>query len=157
VMDWGLARRDRTPAAAVGGAPADEELRTWWGRVLGTPAYMAPEQARGDVELVDERCDVFGLGALLCEILTGRPPYSGPEGREVQRQAREGDLAGAWARLDGCAAEAELVGLARACLAFRREDRPRHAGVVAEAVTAYLAGVAERLRRAEVARATAEV
>src|SRR5262249_30682477 len=82
--------------------------------------------------------------------------YSAPQAWEVQRQAREGDLADAWARLDGCAAEAELVGLAWACLAFRRDERPRHAGVVAEAMTAYLAGVAERLKVAEIARATAE-
>src|SRR5262249_4154801 len=53
--------------------------------------------------------------------------------------------------------DAELVGLARACLAVERDHRPRHAGVVAEAVTAYREGVAERLRVAELARATAEV
>ena len=41
---------------------------------MGTPAYMPPEQARGDVEAMDERSDVFALGAILCEILTGQPP-----------------------------------------------------------------------------------
>ena len=42
--------------------------------MLGTPAYMAPEQANGDKSEVDERTDVFGLGSILCEILTDSPP-----------------------------------------------------------------------------------
>jgi serine/threonine-protein kinase len=167
VMDWVLAKvLGAPPAEAAEAPPAARPVKpvrggspheTEPGSVLGTYAYMAPEQARGEVASADERCDVFGLGALLCEILTGQPPYGGPDPAEVQRQARQGDLAAARARLDGCAAEAEWVALARACLAVERDERPRHAGVVAEAVAAHLARVAERLRAAEIARATAEV
>src|SRR5262249_36389764 len=47
------------------------------GSVLGTYAYMPPEQALGEVGRLDRRADVFALGALLCEVLTGRPPYGG--------------------------------------------------------------------------------
>ena len=108
--------------------------------MLGTPAYMAPEQARGEVERIDERADVFGLGAILCEILTGRPPFAGSTREEIRDQAARGDLADALGRLDACGAEAELIGLAKDCLAAEPERRPRDAGEVARRMTAYLAG-----------------
>jgi eukaryotic-like serine/threonine-protein kinase len=80
VIDWGLAKDlsdasadvldagpYRTAAAAPGATVA--------GSVMGTPAYMAPEQAAG--ELVDPRADVYALGAMLYHVLAGRPPYRG--------------------------------------------------------------------------------
>src|SRR5262249_8606447 len=77
VLDWGLAKQLARPEApAVEDSPEecsdDPETLTRAGAVLGTPAYMAPEQARGEIERIDARTDVFGLGAILCEILTGR-------------------------------------------------------------------------------------
>ena len=104
---------------------ADAELSRV-GSVMGTPAYMAPEQARGEVDLVDERADVFALGSILCEFLTGQPAFTGRNSGELQRKAGRGDLTEALARLDGCGAEAALVALAKGCLASEREDRPRH-------------------------------
>src|SRR5207237_9868467 len=84
-MDWGLAKGLTGATSAGPRAPAGtavETLRsgaaaqqTQAGTVLGTYAYMPPEQARGEVESLDRRCDVFGLGAILCEVLTGQPPY----------------------------------------------------------------------------------
>jgi hypothetical protein len=167
VMDWGLAKA----LGAAGVAPAAvAEASTLYttrgpgspeqtapGTVLGTPAYMSPEQARGQVDHLDARADVFALGATLCVVLTGRPPYAGSDARPVRERAAEGDTAEALARLDGCGADAELIRLARACLAFRPSDRPRDAAAVAAAVAAYRAGVEQRLRQAEVARAAAEV
>ena len=99
--------------------------------------------------------DAFGLGSILCEILTGRRVYTGSDTMEVLRKAMAGDTADALARLHGCGAEGELVALAGDCLAFEPADRPRDAAVVAGRITAYLAGVQERVQAAERERAVA--
>jgi serine/threonine-protein kinase len=172
VMDWGVAK------VLAHGVEGDEELlptlsesavrtirtlrsgsgvdASQAGSVLGTPSYMAPEQARGEVDRVDERADVFGLGSILCEILTGRPAFTGRTAIEIQRKAASGDVADPFARLDACGADSELVSLARECLAGQPEDRPRTAGEVARKLMAYRAGVQERLQAAELARVAQE-
>jgi tetratricopeptide (TPR) repeat protein len=121
----------------------------------GTPGYMSPEQARGEIERVDERADVFGLGAILCEVLTGQPPFAVKSG-EAMLQSHAADLSGALRRLDGCGADAELIALARRCLSPRPKDRPRDAGQLAAEMNAYLNGVQTRLRAAELAHAEAQ-
>lgn len=91
VMDWGLAKvvGEREEVATVAPAPETVELsQTATGEVFGTPSYMAPEQARGDVDAVGPASDVFGVGALLMHLLTGRPPYSGRDRAELLAKAR---------------------------------------------------------------------
>jgi predicted Ser/Thr protein kinase len=68
IMDFGLARR----------AGAQEARLTKLGSVMGTPAYMAPEQVKGDVDAMGPGCDVYGLGVILYEMLAGKPPFAGP-------------------------------------------------------------------------------
>ena len=90
VLDWGLAKvrgEDDTTAGEL-----REELNllkvenigmTLKGKAIGTPAYMSPEQARGDIDAIDERSDIYSLGAVLYEILTGVPPFKGKTVQET--------------------------------------------------------------------------
>jgi serine/threonine protein kinase/Flp pilus assembly protein TadD len=91
VLDWGLAKvagdadGDTAPVSVEPSAGESDE-RTLAGDVLGTPAYMAPEQAEGRLDLLDARTDVYGLGAVLYEVLTGKPPFGGAESTDVLRR-----------------------------------------------------------------------
>jgi serine/threonine protein kinase len=143
------------PLSQRGERGLGSEGHTQAGTAMGTPAYMSPEQARGEVDRIDERADVFGLGALLCHILTGKPPFPG-KSTEAMRQAKDADLVGALTRLDACGADEELTALAKRCLAAAPEDRPRNAGEVAGDMTAYLESVETRLRQAELSRVEAQ-
>ncbi|MDR3403246.1 MAG: protein kinase [Chthoniobacter sp.] len=97
LMDWGLAKiigRDGSPhrpndavqiTSVVAGARDDQRdaFATIDGAVMGTPQYMSPEQARGEVATLDERSDLFSLGAILYELLTLLPPFPGKTTREI--------------------------------------------------------------------------
>ena len=94
VLDWGIAKVRGMPTSgtdpmhtAPGGLGASTE--TGYGSIMGTPSYMAPEQARGEIDRIDERTDVFALGAILYQLLTGRAPYVAAKVSEVIELARE--------------------------------------------------------------------
>jgi len=99
VLDWGLAKiRGRVTDVLPGLEVADASIvsipsaakETQMGTVAGTPAYMPPEQARGRVDLIDGRSDVYALGAILYVLLCGRPPYVGEDSGEILQQVLEG-------------------------------------------------------------------
>ncbi len=172
VMDWGLAKvlshgglsDDRWASKT---RPDDSAVKTvrsasggsasLAGSVLGTPAYMPPEQARGEVDDLDERSDVFGLGAILCEVLTGDPPYTGKNSDDVFRRAKKAQLGEALTRLDGCGADEEVIGLAKRCLATAPQDRPPNAKAVTKQLSDYLESLEGRARKLEVEAAEARV
>lgn len=82
VVDWGLARRKEL-------LPKEGEDD---GRAVGTPAYMAPEQARGNNHLIDERTDVFLLGGMVYRLLVGKPPYVAATAEDTLELARVGSF-----------------------------------------------------------------
>ncbi len=139
VVDWGMAAvRGEVPE----GGPV-REVETWdthltvAGAVIGTPAYMSPEQARG--EAADERSDVWGLGAILYELLTGQRPYEegGIEG--LLGRLRSGDPAPPAEPLEP-AAPPELVAVATRALAHDPGERYPSARELAVEVDNYLHG-----------------
>jgi len=164
IVDWGFAkvlarggiadeRRAKQPerdvtmiATARTGSVGSNSIP---GSVMGTPAYMPPEQALGQVDDLDERSDVFSLGAILTEVLTGKPPYVGA-GKDLLTMAAQSHLEDAFERLDASGADEGLIDLAKGCLAAIRTDRPRNAEVLAERVSTHLADAEERVRRSEV-------
>jgi tetratricopeptide (TPR) repeat protein len=168
VMDWGLAKELSCTEPEVPPDEATANVETVArveeaaglsraGAALGTPSYMPPEQAAGDWDIVDERADVFALGAILCQVLTDRPPYHGANRDDLLRLARRGDVAEALGQLEKCGADETLIALCRDCLAPERTSRPRDAEQVAQRVASYQAAVQERLRQAELAAARAAV
>jgi tetratricopeptide (TPR) repeat protein len=95
VVDWGLARdlgttSDVAEGDATGGRYESPSGETVAGTVLGTPQYMPPEQAKGLP--VDERADVFALGAMLYFLLSGAPPHAGTSGKEALEAAAAGGI-----------------------------------------------------------------
>lgn len=167
VMDWGLAKEFSSSSSEDSTIAPQEEVsqsqslpedhvETVTGSLMGTPSYLAPEQARGEIHDLDERCDVFALGGILCRILTGEPTFVADSVNHRLRMAIDGDVSNAQSRLERCNADPELRRLAHECLSPLKEDRPRHAGVVAERIQQYQIKVQERLKEAELERAAAQ-
>jgi len=93
VMDWGLAK-------VIGGAETLRTVKrhsgnvgsTMQGSVMGTPQYMAPEQARGEVETMDQRADIYALGAILYHMLALRPSVSGDDPWAIVAKVARGQI-----------------------------------------------------------------
>jgi WD40 repeat protein/serine/threonine protein kinase len=168
VLDWGFAkeigtregellREGEAPAEPAVSArpeprPPDTATASVAGQMLGTPAYMAPEQAACGP--TDERTDVYGLGAILYELLTGRPPYPGEDSATVLRQVREGPPQRPGSV--GARVPPALEAVCQKALARDPADRYPTAAAVArevqhwladEPVEAYLEPLTARLRR----------
>jgi serine/threonine-protein kinase len=170
VVDWGFAkvlgqggiaderlrkRADRNSEMIVTARSKSGTDASLVGSVMGTPAYMPPEQAMGRVDDLDERSDIFSLGAILCEILTGQPPYQGSTAT-ILTKAATAQLDDAWRALDGCDGPPEIVALCRRCLSPIPRDRPARASELAETVAAWLTEVEGNAHKAELARVAAE-
>jgi len=180
VMDWGLAKvlghqisKDEKvgeggpEALAADGDSQDGEqvktsrsekgIHTLRGAVQGSLAYMAPEQARGEVDSIDARTDVFGLGAILYFVLTGEILYDGNSLDELLGKARRCEFLPPRERRPKAGIPPLLEEICLAALQPDKEDRLQSAREFHDRLQAYVEGIHDEERRvAEAARLFAE-
>lgn len=140
LMDFGLAK-----------ATAADATMTTAGQLLGTPAYMSPEQARGQIERIDARTDIYGLGAVLFHLLVGAAPFVGTQHDVLMRVARDERRRPRQLRPD---IPRDLETICQRAMAFEPERRYANARDLADDLRRYLrrepiearpAGIGERL------------
>ena len=170
IMDWGVAKSvadngvpaglvdvDSTQLSRADGTlhfesgfaesdPPDLTL-TLHGQIIGTPGYMSPEQALGQNDLVGKQSDVYSLGAILFEILTGRTPA---KTEALSAEQLESALNEREQLLLDSNADLEMADLARACLRREPAGRPADAGAVAQTMLTYFASLETAARAAQI-------
>lgn len=140
LLDWGVAKiveRSETETAPETESPSHDGPvdQTLHGDVIGTPAYMAPEQAEGRLDEINQRTDLYGLGAILYEILTGQPPFTGSNTIELlQKVLRDEPIA---PRLIWPEVPAGLEAICLQALAKNPQARHASASVLAQQVQAW--------------------
>ncbi|MCY3022216.1 MAG: tetratricopeptide repeat protein [Planctomycetota bacterium] len=163
-----LGAEDGTPSPR---AAADSELEdlvqsfrresgsdvTQDGTVAGTPAYMPPEQARGDIAQVDHRSDIYSLGAILYEILTLSPPVEGRGALQILRKVVAGEIEAPEACAPQRAIPKELSAIAMKALATEKPDRYQAVEAFRRDIELYLEGRAVSARADTFAEATVKL
>jgi len=145
VLDWGLAKIHGQ--SDIGAEKLEKGLellrdaeagKTVAGHAMGTPAYMPPEQAMGEIEEIDEKSDIYSLGAVLYEILTGQPPHTGLTAFDVIAKVLNDPIVRADERDKRI--PRDLAAIAEKALSRRKEDRYVSAVAMNRDVEAYLTG-----------------
>jgi len=148
VMDWGIAKRLFLPEDSSGaGWVAEEEIvdHDLEGYVIGTPAYMSPEQAQGLNDELDARSDQFSLGLILFELVTLQRAYTG-KGMETVFRAQEGDMNPLVHHAKRERVPEDLVAIIRRATTLARDDRYPDVSALADDIRRFLAGEAPLAR-----------
>ncbi|MFO0890053.1 MAG: protein kinase [Isosphaeraceae bacterium] len=154
VLDWGIAKSRESLIAAEGpeagrDAEADASL-TRPGSALGTPRYMSPEQASGDLDAVGPASDVYGLGSTLYFLLTGKPAFPDAGVAETLDRVRRGIFPAP--RMLVRSVDPALEAICLKAMSLRPEDRHTSALVLGEEIEAWLADVRYRGEQVQAVR-----
>jgi len=167
VMDWGLAKiaggSSQSCAAAEAGLGSPAHGQTLAGTIMGTPAYMSPEQARGEIDALDTRSDIYALGAILFEFLHLRPTVTGLTAMHIVDLVGRGEVEpfqGAALSKPPAAVENRrsslvpdsLLAVVRQAMAFERDQRYWTVEELQADLTAYQAGFATSAENASLGR-----
>ena len=141
VVDWGLAKvigsAEASGEATLRPSSASGSSDTLPGSTIGTPSYMSPEQASGDLDRLGPRSDVYSLGATLYALLTGKAPVEGPDTPTILDRVRRGDIPPP--RQVNPEVPPALEAVCRKAMALRPEDRHADPIALAADLEAYLA------------------
>ncbi|MBI4616090.1 MAG: tetratricopeptide repeat protein [Planctomycetes bacterium] len=140
VMDWGIAKVIGQPEVVDVHVHDGAPLQTADGSVVGTPSYMPPEQARGEIEKLDQRSDIYSLGAILYQVLTLAPPFTGKSTWAIVEKVLAGKLVPPSRRAPGRDVPRELEAAVTKAMAPSQEERYDSVGALRADIEAYLAG-----------------
>ncbi|MFO0547585.1 MAG: serine/threonine-protein kinase [Polyangiaceae bacterium] len=137
LMDWGLAKvRPNSGGVEITREP-NSPLAIAEESLVGTPCFLAPEMARGELDRVDERSDIFGLGAVLYQIVAGRPPFEGATTAEILEKTATGNVVPPDERGDVLVPK-KLARVIMKAMALEPEDRYATASELAGQVREFL-------------------
>ena len=138
VLDWGLAKIKDSPETVFVRHDDEEIGKTVVGQAIGTPSYMPPEQAEGNIGEIDEISDIYSLGAILYQILTGKTPFTGRTTDEIIRKVLNEDVENAVKRDKEI--PPELAAIAEKALSKSKEKRYASVGEMLDDLSAYMSG-----------------
>ncbi len=153
VMDWGIAKTvdvdkdifgDKT--VLVGHEEVDDEDKTKMGQVLGTPAYMSPEQAGGEYDILDHRSDLYSLGLILFELVTFHRAINGKDMDELMLKARRGIIDPPPAYGKQADEQEQLLAIVKKATQYLPEDRYSTVAEFSDDIRRYMHGEAIKAR-----------
>ena len=153
VMDWGIAKTvdvskdmfgDRT--ALVGHEEVDDEDKTKMGQVMGTPAYMSPEQAGGEYDILDHRSDLYALGLILFELVTLHRAINGKDMDELMLKARRGIIDPPPAYGKQGDSQKQLLAIVKKATQYLPEDRYSTVAEFSDDIRRFIQGEAIKAR-----------
>ncbi len=145
VVDWGLAKirghADRKSEDVVKTLRSEEDLsKTLDGQVAGTPSYMPPEQAEGEIDKIDERSDIYSLGAVLYEMLSLLPPFRGTTTTEIIVKVCEGNLTAPETLAPSRDIPKELSAICMKAMSHNQTDRYRNVAELSADIRLFFEG-----------------